>query len=232
MTNDISLISQDNLEQFRALRLFDYQNNWHNIKNNSELNRIRFIRQSRLIGTSFYFYFEAFEDAVINGDNQFFITPSAEGVDPDYYSHAFKQFVKANFDLELSGKSVITLSNGSTLTFLPDNHSTFAAMHGHVYLDHVFYMKNFINIFWVAKGIASHKRLRLTMSSSETDQPHDAKRIWAEKPKDGIWRQTVTIEEAINDGNDLINIEDQKKHQSKKSFNLHFMCQPHTSDEQ
>ena len=41
MTNDISLISQDNLEQFRALRLFDYQNNWHNIKNNSELNRIR-----------------------------------------------------------------------------------------------------------------------------------------------------------------------------------------------
>ena len=74
--NDISGITKDILDEYRERIFFKYQKDIHNQKNNDELNETRFYLKSRQIGLTFYFAYEAFEDAILTGDNQVFLSAS------------------------------------------------------------------------------------------------------------------------------------------------------------
>ncbi len=74
--NDISGISEEMLTKFREKTFFEYQKAIHGHKCDSELSEFRFYLKSRQIGLTYYFAYEAFEDAVLNGDNQIFLSAS------------------------------------------------------------------------------------------------------------------------------------------------------------
>ncbi|MCO1337285.1 terminase family protein, partial [Microbulbifer sp. OS29] len=65
-------ITAEQLEEIRKELFYGYQHRWHDHKSE----RTRFILKSRQIGATYYFAWEAFEDAIITGDNQIFLSAS------------------------------------------------------------------------------------------------------------------------------------------------------------
>ncbi|EQA7201525.1 terminase gpP N-terminus-related DNA-binding protein, partial [Yersinia enterocolitica] len=70
--NDISSITKEMLDSWASEHLFDYQ---LHCRANKEQN-FRHILKSRQVGMTYYFAFEAFEDAVLSGDRQVFFSAS------------------------------------------------------------------------------------------------------------------------------------------------------------
>lgn len=85
--NDVSHITRTVLDEFREKTFFEYQKEIHAHKCNPELNEFRFYLKSRQIGLTYYFAYEAFEDAVLNGDNQVFLSASRK------QSEIFKNYI-------------------------------------------------------------------------------------------------------------------------------------------
>ena len=65
--NDISELEVSKFDEWAEQNLFEYQKLWREVAHDPERNRNRFILKSRQIGATYYFVFEAFEDAVKNG---------------------------------------------------------------------------------------------------------------------------------------------------------------------
>ena len=86
--NDVSHITKEVLDEFREKTFFEYQKEIHAHKCNDELNEFRFYLKSRQIGLTYYFAYEAFEDAVLNGDNQVFLSASRK------QSEIFKNYIR------------------------------------------------------------------------------------------------------------------------------------------
>ena len=241
--NDISEITEEQLIKIRKELFFDYQLNWHDAKSN----RTRFILKSRQIGATYYFAWEAFEDAILTGDNQCFLSASKNQA--QIFKAYIISFAKDFFDIELKG-DVITLSNGAELRFLSTNARTAQGFTGHLYVDEVFWMQSFTKVDEVASGIASQKRWRRCYFSTPSTQGHSAYNLWTgewfnqsrtRKKKlkidlshkslaegklcdDGIWRNIVTVVDAQKKGCDLFDIEQLKAERAEAVFNNLFMC--------
>ncbi|MBU2707700.1 terminase family protein [Zooshikella marina] len=242
--NDISGINQVDFEQKFLSQLFDYQRALRNAKNDPQRNRLRNILKSRQIGLTYYFAGEAFEDAVLTGDNQIFL--SASRSQAEVFRSYILQFAKDWFDIELKGDP-ITLSNGAELRFVSTNASTAQSYHGHVYTDEYFWIPKFKKINTVASGMAMHKKWRKTYFSTPSAVGHEAYPFWtgqafkkkhpdqafptdAELSKgmlcpDGQFRQIITIEDAIAGGCDLFDIDQLRLEYSEDEFNNLLMCQ-------
>lgn len=246
--NDVSELTKDDFNKVADKLLFDYQKKWRQVKNNKKLSRSRFMLKSRQIGATYYCSFEAFEDAVINGDNQIFLSASRDqaNVFRAYIIAIAKQF----FDIELSGKQIV-LSNDAVLRFISTNSTTAQGYNGHVYFDEVFWTRDWKNLQKVASGMASHKKWRKTYVSTPSTVNHEAYAFWSGaqfnkgKPKskqvefdvshaaladgrlceDGIWRQIVTIEDAEASGCDLFDLEQLKMEYSDEDYLNLFMCE-------
>lgn len=240
--NDISGITAEKLEEIRNELFFGYQHKWHENKNQ----KTRFILKSRQIGATFYFAWEAFEDAILTGDNQLFLSASKN------QAFVFKAymigFAHKYFGIELKGSDCITLSNGANIRFVSTNGRTAQSYNGHLYVDEVFWIPNFQKLNEVASGMASQKKWRLTYFSTPSLKSHGAYPMWSgdqfnddrkkkidfdlshEALKDGvlgadrIWRHIVTVKDAEEAGCDLFDIEDLKFRYSESSFNTLFMC--------
>ncbi|HHJ1218910.1 TPA: terminase family protein, partial [Proteus mirabilis] len=112
--NDISELTEEQFQQFSDNMLFGYQKH---LRNNIKKS-IRNILKSRQIGATWYFAFEALENAVLTGDPQIFLSaskPQAE-VFRSYIVNIAEQF----FGITLTGNP-IRLSNGAELRFLSTN---------------------------------------------------------------------------------------------------------------
>ncbi len=240
--NDISEITEERLSQIREELFFEYQKNWHKNKHQ----RTRFNLKSRQIGATYYYAFEAFEDAVLTGDNQIFLSASKA------QAYAFKayiiKFAMEYFDVELKGGDVFTLSNGAELRFVSTNARTSQGYHGHLYIDEVFWIPDFVRVNKLASAMASQKKWRKTYISTPSVKSHGAYPIWSgekyneNKRKkanfeftdeqllagivgaDGIWRNKVTIEDAQNQGCDLFDIQQLKDEYTTLEFSNLFMC--------
>ncbi|EEI2191350.1 terminase, partial [Salmonella enterica] len=70
--NDISSLTQEDFDTWAEEHLFEYQK--HLRRNIGQL--VRNILKSRQIGATWYFAFEAFENAVMTGDPQIFLSAS------------------------------------------------------------------------------------------------------------------------------------------------------------
>ncbi|MBL4755852.1 MAG: terminase family protein [Flavobacteriales bacterium] len=240
-SNDISGITKEQLEKVRLDLFYGYQQRWHD----NLLERIRFILKSRQIGATYYFAYEAFENAVLTGDNQVFLSASRN------QSNIFKayiiKFAREYFGVELKGE-VITLSNGAELRFVSTNARTAQGFNGHLYIDEVFWIANFKQINDLAGGMASHKKWRKTYFSTPSIKSHGAFPLWSGqkynddkgkeyefdlshaslkhgvKGKDNIWRNVVTVVDAQEQGCDLFDIDTLKDENSESTFNNLFMC--------
>lgn len=241
VANDISSITKEDLEKVRKELFFEYQHRWH--ANKSQ--RTRFILKSRQIGATYYFAWEAFEDAVLTGDNQIFLSASRDQA--EIFKAYIIMFAEKYFDIELKGSPII-LSNGAELRFVSTNSRTAQGYHGHLYIDEVFWIPNFEKLNTTASAIAAHKKWRKTYFSTPSIKSHGAYPMWSgDKYNDGkkrkakfdlshktlrhgskgidrIWRNVVTIKDADEQGCDLFDVEELKFEYSESEFNNLFMC--------
>ncbi|WP_163831863.1 terminase large subunit domain-containing protein [Spartinivicinus ruber] len=242
--NDISSLTAQDFEEKFVSQLFDYQRALREVKSNRQLNRIRNILKSRQIGLTYYFAGEAFEDAVLTGDNQIFL--SASRSQAEVFRSYITQFAKTWFDIELKGDPIV-LSNGAELRFVSTNASTAQSYHGHVYTDEYFWIPKFKKINSVASGMAMQKDWRKTYFSTPSAMGHEAYPFWMgeafkkqnkdiEFPSqaelsegalcpDGQYRQIITIEDAITGGCDLFDLDQLRLEYSEDEFNNLLMCQ-------
>ncbi len=241
--NDISGITEERLTEIREDLFYGYQKRWHKNKKR----RTRFILKSRQIGATYYFAWEAFEDAVLTGDNQVFISASKKQA--EYFKGYIIAFARKYFEIDLSGET-ITLSNGAELNFVSTNARTSQGFSGHLYVDEVFWMPDFERLNKLVSGGASQKRWRKTYFSTPSVKSHSAYPMWTgEKWKDSrkgredftfnltnkslrkgelghdkIWRNIVTVKDAEKEGCDLFDIDQLLDEYSESEFNNLFMC--------
>ncbi|NIB44785.1 terminase [Pseudomaricurvus alkylphenolicus] len=246
--NDISSITPEKLKEIRDELFFEYQHNWFENRHQ----RRRFILKSRQIGATFYFSWEAFENAVVNGENQAFLSASKSQAFL-FKSYIYK-FALEYFDVKLrGGDNIELLKDGKpwcTLYFLSTNSASAQGPTGNLYVDEVFWIPGFERLNTLATGIASQKRWRTTYFSTPSVKSHGAFPLWSgekynEKRKknpvefdlshdtlrggqlgpDNIWRDIVTVKDAEAMGCNLFDIEELQEDYTKLEFNNLFMCQ-------
>ena len=173
---------------------------------------------------------EALLHALETGNNQIFLSASRA------QAHQFKGFIIALARLvgvELKGGDKIILSTGTTFYFLGTAAASAQSYTGDLYFDEFFWVANFAELRKVAAAMASQVGLRRTYFSTPSSEEHEAYPFWTGdffnesrlNPKisidtthktlkngvlcgDNIWRQIVTIHDAINSGFDLISLAD------------------------
>jgi uncharacterized protein YjcR len=242
--NAYSDAQKDKLFQAFKASLFDYQKVWY--RNGDQ--RTRMILKSRQIGATWYFSREAFIDALTTGRNQIFMSASKA------QAHVFKQYIiqfaREEADLDLKGDPIV-LPNGATLYFLGTNYRTAQSYHGNLYLDEVFWIPRFSELYKVASGMAMHKQWRKTYFSTPSSMAHEAYPLWSGAAfnkrrakndqkiidvshaalaegrlcNDKIWRQIVTILDAEKGGCNLFDIDELRDFEySPDQFDNLLMC--------
>lgn len=137
-----------------------------------------------------------------------------------------------------------------TLYFLGTNFRTAQGYHGDVYIDEAFWIYGFEQINKVASAISTHTRYHRTYFSTPSTIAAEAYPMWCgerfnrrrAKDKrveidishkalrdgllggDGIWRQIVTIEDAVAEGFDLADIDELRFDYSTEEFDNLFLC--------
>lgn len=238
--NDISGITKEMLDEFREKTFFLYQLNIWATKQDTDLNWMRFYLKSRQIGLTYYFAYEAFEDAVLTGDNQVFLSASKK--QSEIFKTYIRMFALKIGEVNLMGKDEITLSNGATFYFLSTNSRTSQGYSGHLYIDEVFWIPRFEELDDLAGGISMHSKWRTTYLSTPSSIAHEAYKKWEGKLKekidishkalkrgalgaDGIYRQIITVDDAIEGGADFFDMEKlRKKYPDKDRFDNLLRC--------
>lgn len=246
LKNDVSDITPEALEKIRKELFYEYQHRWHSNKDQ----RTRFILKSRQIGATYYFAWEAFEDAILTGDNQVFLSASKNQA--DIFKAYICKFAQEYFDVSLKGVDVMELSKDgkpwAELRFVSTNGRTAQGYHGHLYIDEVFWIPDFDKLNKLATGMASQKKWRKTYFSTPSVKSHGAFPLWSgekynERRKndvdfdlshenikhgyigpDKIWRNSVTVVDAQEQGCDLFDIDELRDEYSEAEFNNLFMC--------
>ena len=241
--NDISGLSQEDFDAFAEEHLFGYQK--HLRGNLSQ--QIRNILKSRQIGATWYFAIEAFENAVMTGDPQIFL--SASKAQAEVFRSYIVNIAEQYFGVTLTGNP-IRLSNGAELRFLSTNKNTAQSYSGHLYCDEYFWVPNFARLNEVASAMATHDHWRTTYFSTPSAKTHQAYPFWTgeewkrgDKKRekvtfptfdemrdggrlcpDGQWRYIITMEDAIKGGFNLASIEKLRNRYNRDTFNMLYMC--------
>lgn len=230
------------LDAFRD-SLFGHQKLW--LRNADQ--RTRMILKSRQIGATWYFAREALADAIQTGRNQIFLSASKA------QAHIFKQYI-TQFAFEACGVALtgdpIVLSNGAQIHFLGTNARTAQGYHGNFYFDEFFWTHRFEELNKVASGMAMHKQWRKTYFSTPSSIQHEAYANWSgdrfnkRRPKDQrialdlsharlaggfagedkVWRNIVTILDALEGGCDLFDIDELRLEYNADEFENLLMC--------
>lgn len=238
--NDISGITAEMLRDFREKSFFQYQKDIHGHKHNDEINEFRFYLKSRQIGLTYYFAFEAFEDAVLNGDNQIFLSASRK--QSEIFKNYIRRFALEIGDVELKGKDELWLSNGACLNFLSTNARTSQGFNGHLYFDEVFWIPKFKELDDFAGGMSIQAQYRTTYLSTPSSTAHEAYPKWSGLKEhnidvshkglkngsmgvDGIFRQIITVDDAIAGGANFFNLDKlHRKYPDKSVFDNLLRC--------
>lgn len=241
--NDISGIQQEELELFAGETLFFYQQYLRANKHHA----IRNILKSRQIGATWYFAFEALEDAIMSGDPQIFL--SASRAQAEVFRSYIVNIAQHFFGVTLTGNP-IRLSNGAELRFLSTNKNTAQSYSGHLYCDEYLWVPNFAKLNEVASAMATHDKWRTTYFSTPSAKTHQGYPFWTgdewkqgdkQRSKitfpefdeyrdggrlcpDGQWRYVITLEDAIDGGFNLANIERLRNKYNRDTFNMLYMC--------
>lgn len=243
--NDVSHLTPEDFATWYD-SLFEYQKTMHE----NLAQRIRNILKSRQIGATYYFAGEAFEQAVLTGDPQIFLSASRA------QAEVFRTYIIAIahnfFEIELTGNPIVlnTAHGEAELRFLSTNSKTAQSYHGHVYIDEYFWIGKFDELNKLASAMATHKNWRKTYFSTPSTKAHPAYRFWTgdhwrqgkadreniEFPTfdemrdngrlcpDKQWRFVVTIEDALRGGCELFDIDELRDEYNADDFSNLFMC--------
>jgi len=247
--NDFRGITPEEIEEKFIKGLFDYQiQAWK-----KRHKRTRFILKSRQIGWTFYSAREAFADALMTGSNQAFLSASkaqSQLFKQYIVSFALEWF---DVELKGGDKITIRTDNGdATLYFLSTNSSTAQGPTGNLYIDECFWIRDFEKLEKLAGAIASHKHWRKTYFSTPSTKTHGAYSLWSgEKYKklqekntelpvfkmptekqlrkgvdcvDGMYRQIITIEDAMGGGCNLFDISVLKLENDPETYAQLYLC--------
>jgi hypothetical protein len=136
------------------------------------------------------------------------------------------------------------------LYFLGTNYRTAQGYHGDVIIDECFWIYGFEELFKVASAMATHKIYTRTLFSTPSTLAHEAYPMWsgdrfnkrrAKRDRikidishdhlkagalgaDGIWRQIVTVFDAIEGGFDLVDVEELQREYAVDEFDNLFRC--------
>lgn len=137
-----------------------------------------------------------------------------------------------------------------TLYFLGTNYRTAQGYTGDVIIDECFWIYGFEELFKVASAIATHKQFTRTLFSTPSTLGHEAYPMWTgervnkrrarkdrlkidishralkagQVGKDGIWRQIVTVFDAIEGGFNLVNVDELQLEYAADEFDNLFRC--------
>ncbi|NQZ24479.1 MAG: terminase [Colwellia sp.] len=243
--NDVSHLTKEDFGAWYD-SLFEYQKTMHENLHQ----RIRNILKSRQVGATYYFSGEAFENAVLTGDPQIFLSASRS------QAEVFRTYIVAIahefFEIELTGNPIVlnTAHGAAECRFLSTNGKTAQSYHGHVYVDEYFWIGKFDQLNKVASAMAAHKHWRKTYFSTPSTKAHPAYTFWTgdhwkngnstreeiEFPTfdemrdngrlcpDKQWRYVVTLLDAQRGGCDLFDIEELRDEYNTDEFNNLFMC--------
>ena len=228
--------------------LFDYQKLMRSIKNDPLMPRTRNVLKSRQIGFTFGCAGEAFEDGVLTGENQIFIsaTKSQAEVFRSYIIHIAQTF----FDITLKGNP-IKLPNGAEFHFLATSANSAQSRAGNVYVDEYFWIRDFKKVSDVVSACATQKRFRKTYFSTPSSKNHPAYPFWTgdmwrggkstrkniefpsfDKLKDGgrvcpdkQWRYVIDVHDAVKMGCDLIDPDELEEEFSPDAFRNLYKCE-------
>ncbi|MGT3282143.1 terminase large subunit domain-containing protein [Yersinia enterocolitica] len=240
--NDVSGLAAESFEPF-IQKLFSYQQHLRNNK----FRRVRNLLKSRQIGATYYFAFEAFEDAVLSGDTQIFLSASRRQA--EVFRTYIVKIAQTEFGIPIKGNP-IKLSNLAELYFLATNSNTAQSNSGHLYIDEYLWIPNFRRLNEVASGMATHKHWRITYFSTPSAKTHQGYLFWSgdewrkgdtkrkdvvfpsfdemrdggRECPDGQWRYVVTLEDAIAGGFNLADINELRERYNESAFNMLFMC--------
>lgn len=241
--NDISGLTQEDFDTWADEHLFAYQK--HLRLNIGQ--QVRNILKSRQIGATWYFAYEAFENAVITGDPQIFL--SASKAQAEVFRSYIVNIAEQYFGITLTGNP-IRLSNGAELRFLSTNKNTAQSYSGHLYCDEYFWVPNFAKLNEVASAMATHDKWRTTYFSTPSAKTHQAYPFWTGEEwkqgskkraaikfpsfdemrsggrlcPDGQWRYVITMEDAIAGGFNLASIDRLRNRYNTATFNMLYMC--------
>lgn len=255
--NDFRGIDRDTLLALAKKKLFRYQ--WVELEKllndpGNETFRRRFYLKSRQIGWTFYASLEAFVLALIDGRNKAFLSASKN------QSRLFKRYILAFamewFEIEIKGGDEVTIQTDHgpvTFWFLSTNSSTSQGPSGDVYLDEVFWIRDFKKLNDLAGAIASHKHYRKTYFSTPSTKSHDAYQLWSgeeyqkvqeKRPhlppfvmpnkkqlqkgcaaNDEMYRKVITIHDAMAGGCDLFSLQQLEIENVPETFRQLYECE-------
>ncbi|MCL2656157.1 MAG: terminase family protein [Betaproteobacteria bacterium] len=225
--------------------IFAYQRVWYEA---GLAHRIRNVLKSRQIGATWFFAREALVDALKTGRNQIFLSASRA------QAHVLKQYI-VDFFKDVTGMTlrgdVIKLPNDAQLYFLGTSSRTAQSYHGNLYFDEYFWVGRFLELRKVASGMAMHKQWRQTYFSTPSSVDHEAYQFWSGQLfnrgrakrdhvkldlshaalaggrvcEDGQWRQIVTVEDALDGGCDLFDLEQLRLEYSEEEFSNLLLCE-------
>lgn len=244
--NSIDHITKEDLDRVAKEVFKDYQLEMRDHKYDPKIGRKRFYLKSRQIGLTFYFAWEAFENAVLTGKSQAFI--SASLAQAEIFKAYICMFASKYFNVELTGGRKIKLSNNAYFYFCSTNPSTVQGINGNLYYDEVFWTTGWDKLSTVAGPIASHKDKDVCYFSTPSVTNHEAYPIWSGEKfnsrkrnkkdfdlshetlkngdlgADGMFRQMITIHDAIDKGCDFFDLEELKLDYSELQFDNLFCC--------
>ncbi|EDL3544090.1 terminase [Salmonella enterica subsp. enterica serovar Newport] len=240
--NDVSELTAESFSPI-VDKLYAFQKTLRENKHRRRRNLLK----ARQIGATWYFAFEAFEDAVLTGDTQIFISASKR------QALVFRTYI-AKIAMEYFGIPIkgdpIRLSNLAEIFFLATNSNTAQSNSGHLYIDEYMWIPKFSTLNTVASAMTTRTKWRMTWFSTPSAKTHDGYLLWSgdnwrkgnaarkdiEFPSfdeyrdggrecpDGVWRYVVTIEDAVAGGIDDIDINELRETYSKADFDMLYMC--------
>ncbi len=223
---------------------FGYQKRWFD----GIGERVRLILKSRQIGATWYFAREALIDLLQSARTQVFL--SASRAQAYQFRNYQRNFVREVLDMDLEGDPIV-FSNGAREFFLGRNVATAQGYAGNLYFDEIYWVPNFGTMESTAGAIATHKRFRKTYFSTPSVVTHDAYDLWTgerfntgrakaeqvaidlahkklvkgHRGGDGIWRNVVTIEDAVAQGLNLVDLEQLKRENAPQAYRNLYLCE-------
>ncbi len=132
-------------------------------------------------------------------------------------AHVARDYIKTfafdEYGLKLIGTDdIILYKDGkiyAKMLFRGSNKSTGQSYSGHLFIDEIFWLPDFNNVERAARGIATHKKYQKIYFSTPSYVTHGAYEMWRGDPdqdiisgkkQGGIFREIITLEQAIADG--------------------------------